>query len=508
MIGDAVRWATTKVDATVVSPVAQLLAQSVANPYVLSVLIWDRLKRMTPQRARDLTRLLSTALGNALGVLGAERAKQLAGTASRLQDQFVHASVSRPGREVVLNSVATASRVAQALSTPESKQATRQLFSTVQSIVDFFASPEGRGIFETLGECLAQLGDVAASPEASIFLAELATNLLHALEVERLRREQTQEEAATARAKTDATAEEPATPDEYEEKAPAVEVKEEVGVELGELHVSDEKPLASPASSVAETRWSFETESAFSDAASMRYRNSMTPSTTPQTPMYAAAGAMPSPSPRDTAESPSPADIKAERSARIEKEVLLRMGVDPSMLSEIQRVLDQLAEEEAARQRRLAGLDSPEEEDVAGLAIPEAIGEEEEDAGISFAFGIRSSSLPDLEEEKKTEKQEPPSDPADVLLPEWNTSAVHDALRRRHVQTTEVAEEREISDAPAREFASALAQRRVQQQQQQGGGEMTAADLAACRVIAQMLVVGFGVVVAMTCYFILRSLSS
>lgn len=485
------------------SPVAQLLSQSVANPYVLSVLIWDRLKRMTPQRARDLTRLLSTALSNALGVLGAERAKQLAGTASRLQDQFVHASVSQPGREVVLNSVATVSRVAQALSTPESKQATRQLFSTVQSIVDFFASPEGRGIFETLGECLTQLGDVAASPEASIFLAELATNLVHALEVERVRREQTQEEAAAAHAES-AAAKESAATDEYEEKAPAVEVKEEAGVELGELHVSDEKPLASPASSVAETRWSFETESAFSDAASMRYRNSVTPSTTPQTPMYA-AGSMPSPSPRVSVESPSIADTKAARSARIEKEVLLRMGVDPSMLSEIQRVLDRLAEEEVARQRRLAGLDNEDEDDVAGLAIPEATAEsgEEEDAGISFAFGIRSSSLPDLEE-KKPEKEEPPSDPNVMLLPEWNTSAVHDALRRRHVQATEVTQQREMSDVQAREFASALAQRRVQQQQ--GGGEMTPADLAACRVIAQMLVIGFGVVMAMTCYFILRSL--
>lgn len=483
------------------SPVAQLLASSVANPYVLSVVIWDRLKRMTPQRARDLTRLLSAALGNALGVLGAERARLLGATAGRLQDQFVHASVSRPGREVVLHSVATASRVAQALSTPESKQATRQLFATVQAVVDFFASDEGRGIFDTLGECLAQLGDVAASPEASIFLAELATNVLHALEVERLRREETQEEA-----KKNAAAKE----DEDEEKAPAGEVKTEAeaeaGVDLHGLHDPADKPLASPASSVAETRWSFDTESAYSDAYSMRNRYSVTPSTTPQTPMFAASPA-PSPSPRSSPRDVKPAgENKAARSARIEKEVLLRMGVDPSMLSEIQRVLDRLAEEEAARQRRLAGLDS-EEEDVGGFAIPEASGnsEEEEDAGISFAFGVRSSSLPaiDPEEEKQDDKEEVKAEAADVLLPEWNTAAVHDALRRRHVQTVAETEERAASGEQAREFASAVAQRRVQQQQQ---GEMTAADLAACRVIAQMLVVGFGVMLLLICYFMVRAI--
>lgn len=74
------RWATNKVDENVVSPVATRLVNSVANPYVMSYFIWERIKKMTPQRARDVTRLLSTAIANAVGVLGAEKGKALTNT--------------------------------------------------------------------------------------------------------------------------------------------------------------------------------------------------------------------------------------------------------------------------------------------------------------------------------------------------------------------------------------------------------------------------------------------
>ncbi|RLN97331.1 hypothetical protein BBJ28_00003434, partial [Nothophytophthora sp. Chile5] len=133
MIVDAVRyaaawWATSKVDETVVGPVASHLASSVANPAVLSFLLWDRLKTMTPQRARDLTRLLATAFSNAVGVFGAERGQALGASTRQLQDEFVRAASSRGGRDVVMNGVATVAKVAQALNTPETKAATQQLF--------------------------------------------------------------------------------------------------------------------------------------------------------------------------------------------------------------------------------------------------------------------------------------------------------------------------------------------------------------------------------------------
>lgn len=74
------RWATHKVDKNVVSPVASRIVNSVANPYVMSYFIWERIKKMTPQRARDVTRLFSTAIANAVGVLGAEKGKALTST--------------------------------------------------------------------------------------------------------------------------------------------------------------------------------------------------------------------------------------------------------------------------------------------------------------------------------------------------------------------------------------------------------------------------------------------
>lgn len=88
------RWATNKVDEKVVNPVATRLATSVANPHVLSFLIWERIKTMTPQRARDVTRLLSTAVANALGVLGAEKGKALTGSA-KVRDWQVSIALCR-----------------------------------------------------------------------------------------------------------------------------------------------------------------------------------------------------------------------------------------------------------------------------------------------------------------------------------------------------------------------------------------------------------------------------
>ncbi|GLE04900.1 hypothetical protein PINS_up013881 [Pythium insidiosum] len=287
------RYVTATVDATVVTPVATRLANSVANPYVLSYFIWEYIKRLTPQRARDLTRLLSTAVSDAVEVLGAEQAQQLGASTKRLQDHLVKATVSPQGRDVLLNAVATAAKTAQALNTPETRAATLQLFETFQSFVDFFASTDGRHVIAAAGECVTKACEVAASPEASVLLAEVATNICHALEVEALRRHAEEEEAEKEKEKS------------------------------SNAENDQEKPLASasPSSSAAET--SFETESTMSDM-------SLPPTTRPS--RVSAAARL--------------KEKSATRSARIEKDVLLKMGVDPTMIAEIQRVLDRLREEE------------------------------------------------------------------------------------------------------------------------------------------------------------------
>ncbi|EGZ16716.1 hypothetical protein PHYSODRAFT_544573 [Phytophthora sojae] len=488
MIVDAVRWATTKVDESVVNPVASRLAGSVANPAVLSFLLWDRLKTLTPQRARDLTRLLATALANALGVFGAERGQRLGASTKQLQEDFARAASSRSGRDVVLNGVATVAKVAQALNTPETKAATQQLFQTLQSVVDFFASDDGRRIISSMSECLTSATEMAASPESSIFLAELATNLLHTLESEELRRQNAQQQQGEEEEQVHVKQE------QEQERAFQHEMEAAQAAEM------DEKHPYSPTSSMADTRWSFDTESMLSSAPG-----------TPMTGMYAAGASMDGPMPVSSPVRPgprrrvsisSPAEKNSGyRSARIEKEVLLKMGVDPSMLSEIQRVLDVIAADEEEKEGVETQRRREEAEYVASLVVPEPKNEEEAaaaaDVGITHAFG-------NDEDEEKTDEvvhdDETTQMPTPVMLPEWHEEPLRQALRRRHAHAEAVTEQRDPAERQAREMAAVLAQRQIKH------GALQPADVVACRIIAKMIVYGVGLCLLLSCYLLARSL--
>ncbi|KAE8886983.1 hypothetical protein PF005_g12814 [Phytophthora fragariae] len=483
MIVDAVRWATMKVDESVVNPVASRLASSVANPAVLSFLLWDRLKTLTPQRARDLTRLLATALANALGVFGAERGQRLGASTKQLQEDFARAASSRSGRDVVLNGVATVAKVAQALNTPETKAATQQLFQTLQSVVDFFASDDGRRIISSTSECLTSATEMAASPEASVFLAELATNLLHTLESEEMRRQSAQQQE--------------------EEQVHVKQEQEQERDCQGEMDVAhedvEEKHPYSPTSSMADTRWSFDTESMLSSAPG-----------TPMTGMYASGASVDGPMPVSSLVRPgsrrrvsmsSPAEKSSGyRSARIEKEVLLKMGVDPSMLSEIQRVLDVIAAEEEERERVETQRRREETEYVTSLVVPEPKDDEEAtaaDVGIAHAFGI------DEDEEKTDEvihEDEAAQTRTRVLLPEWHEEPLREALRRRHAHAEAVSEQRDPAERQAREMAAVLAQRQIKH------GDLRPADIVACQVIAKMIVYGVGLFLLLSGFMLTRNL--
>ncbi|KAG6580073.1 uncharacterized protein IUM83_16015 [Phytophthora cinnamomi] len=493
MIVDAVRWATTKVDQSVVNPVAARLAESVANPAVLSFLLWDRLKTLTPQRARDLTRLLATALANALGVLSAERGQRLGASTRQLQQDFARAASSRSGRDVVLNGVASVSKVAQALSTPEAKAATQQLFQTLQSVVDFFASDDGRRIISSTGECLTSATEMAASPEASIFLAELATNLLHTLESEEIRHQNAQQE------KEKGEEEDQVHVKQEQEQEQERQLQFESEVETAHRDVDDKHPY-SPTSSMADTRWSFDTESMLSSAPG-----------TPMTDMYAAGssadGPMPAsppvrPGPRRRVSISSPAEKNSGyRSARIEKEVLLKMGVDPSMLSEIQRVLDVIAADEEEKARVETQRRREEAEYVASLVVPEPKNDDEAiaaaDVGIAHAFG-------NDEDEEKTDEvvhdDEAAPTMTPVFLPEWHEEPLREALRRRHAHAEAETEQRDPAERQAREMAAVLAQRQIKH------GDLQPADVIACQVIAKMIVYGVGLFLLLSGYMLSRNL--
>ncbi|OWZ09855.1 hypothetical protein PHMEG_00017374, partial [Phytophthora megakarya] len=465
------RWAATKMDETVVNPVAARLADSVANPAVLSFLLWDRLKTLTPQRARDLTRLLATALANALSVFSAERGQQLRTSTNQVQQAFARAASSRSGRDVVLNSVATVAKVAQALNTPETKAATQQLFQTLQSVVDFFASEDGRRIISSTGECLTSASDMAASPEASIFLAELATNLLHTLESEE-RRGQGEED---------------------------VKVKQETQEQEHEMERGvDDKHPDSPTSSMADTRWSFDTESMLSSAPG-----------TPMTGMYTSEASADGltllssssvrPGHRRMSVSLPAEKNSSYRSARIEKEVLLKMGVDPSMLTEIQRVLDVIAADEEEKERVEAERRYEEAEYIASLVVPEPTDNQAvatADAGIAHAFG-------NDEEDENTDEvihgdEVPP--PTPVLLPEWHEGPLREALRCRHAHAESVMEQRDSADRQTREMAAVLTRRHIKH------GDLQPADVVACRLIARIIVYGVGLFLLLSVCLLWRNL--
>ncbi|CAI5705260.1 unnamed protein product [Peronospora farinosa] len=448
MILDAIRW----MDASIVNPVATRLAGSVANPAVLSFLLWDRLKTLTPQHARDLMRLLSTAVANALGVLSAERGKQLGVSSKQLQKDFLRAASSRSGREVVLNTVATMAKVAQALNTPETKAATQQLFQTLQSVVDFFASYDGRRIISSTGQCLTSVTEVTASPEASIFLAELATNILHTLESEAKRQH-------SSSAKEE---EEVKEKKEEEQDGREREVDQELPRETEADHERDHNDSYSPASSMAETRRSFDTESMPSSAPGTPTIGMFTPHEPAHGPMSSSSSMLPG-SRHQALRSPPAEKSKSYRSARIEKEVLLKLG----------------------RRRE-------EAEIFSSLVVPESA-----DADITHAFGN------DEDEEKTddvTHGNEGVSDPTSELLPEWHEEPLREALRRRHAHAEASMKERDSAHRQAREMAAVLARRNIEH------GDLQPGDIVAYRIIARMIVCGAGLSLLLSGYLLSRKL--
>lgn len=352
------------------------------------------------------------------------------------------ASVSPHGRDVLLNTVATMSKVAQALNTPESKRATAQFFETVQSVIDFFASQEGRRVINTTGECVNQLCEVAASPESSIFLAEVATNILHAVEVEGMKEEEAQEGPA---------------------EEPSISVTHAEDTETS--FVGESKPLMSPMSCVSET--TYETESNFSEAVSFAQRPSDVQQEVRGRTRRSSLG-KPEAAPRAM---PKRAEKRAVRSARIEKEVLLKMGVDPAMIGEIQRILDVVTDTGALQ------TEDDEEDDQVYAAD-----EDDDNASISFAFGTRTAVLG---AEEETKQDAPAVAAEDVILPEWHEEPMREALRRRHAQAEAAIHERDAYETQAREMAAVLAKRRIAHE-----GQLDPADLMACRVITQVMTYG------------------
>ena len=73
---DVFRWAGNTVDDRVLSPLSTSIASSLLNPFNLSLLIWENIKDSTPQRARDITRIITTMIANYVRVLRGKHGKE------------------------------------------------------------------------------------------------------------------------------------------------------------------------------------------------------------------------------------------------------------------------------------------------------------------------------------------------------------------------------------------------------------------------------------------------
>ncbi|KAH9134744.1 hypothetical protein LEN26_006720 [Aphanomyces euteiches] len=158
-------------------PGADMISTSIFNPHVWSERIWEVLKSYAPQRARDLSRLLGLAIANSLHVINTDKSAELSRSTITLRNNAFQALATPQGHDVIQNCVATVAKTMEAIGTPEAKAVMLQASSTLKSYIHMLATPEGQQVMDDLGSWVSNCADVASSPETTIFLFEVATNL-------------------------------------------------------------------------------------------------------------------------------------------------------------------------------------------------------------------------------------------------------------------------------------------------------------------------------------------
>lgn len=401
------------VDDNVVAPIADWIANSALNPYVLSCLLWERSKSFAPGRARDFLRIASTVVVNALKVYNNESTAALRSKSSVLQTKLLQALVAEEGRIMIKDSISVMYKVLLALDTPEVRAAIEQIFETAKHGAQFFATPQGREILDISLDCCKEFADVASSADVAIMLAEVATNICFALEAEEIRKS-TEQERDT--------------------------VDHDRSEECGAKEIEFDKESVTEVSKL-----------------------------------------------------PS----RAERSARIERDVLLKMGAEPSMFAEISRILE--------KERATADDDQ--------IPLTDGDSTEEAEQSIASAFGIKVSEtelsqIPTSFDPMIVQKLQEQDD-ENKLLPQWHEDAFRFALQqmclRRRVQAVATSEKR-IGNACT--SPSEISRRTfVTKTDKDIQPKFGPADLAACRLLSKFIVYGFVLLLAICSIPVYKELS-
>ncbi|CAB1117670.1 unnamed protein product [Ectocarpus sp. CCAP 1310/34] len=178
---DALKWAGGTVNEVAVAPVIRM-----ASPWGLVGSVLTTVKAFTPQRARDLARVVGNFGLNAAGLVQTPAGVELLRSSGRATGSLSTAVSSPAGRQFLLESATGLVKLAEALDTPEAKNFIQQGAVVAARGMDALASRHTKIFVKDLADVIVRLVELANSREATILAAEFTVNVEHALEMEHM----------------------------------------------------------------------------------------------------------------------------------------------------------------------------------------------------------------------------------------------------------------------------------------------------------------------------------
>lgn len=153
---DALKWAGASVNEVAVAPVMRF-----AGPSAIAGNLLTRLKAYTPQRARDLGRIAANTVRNLAGLVHTEAGGEVLKSSGLATGSLAMAVSSPAGRQLTVEAVTGLVKLAEALDTPEAKNAIRQGTVVVARGMDLFASRYAKVFFQV--RCMGMRGAATTS---------------------------------------------------------------------------------------------------------------------------------------------------------------------------------------------------------------------------------------------------------------------------------------------------------------------------------------------------------
>ena len=150
---DALKWAGGTVNDVAVAPVLRL-----ANPWGLAGSMLSTVQAFTPQRARDLARVVGNGMLNAGGLARTQAGAAFLRAGGRAAGSLDLVVSSPAGRQLLVDTATGMVKLAEALDTPEAKNAIQQGAVVLARGADVLASRHAK-IFFKVGRYLVDFSD-------------------------------------------------------------------------------------------------------------------------------------------------------------------------------------------------------------------------------------------------------------------------------------------------------------------------------------------------------------